>query len=134
MILVFYQGITRACPIRASDLFSGIYYSLSAWMANDTTDDIITLTQYTCTNNRTSSVVHLSPTLLKLVLLCDCVAVKTPCWPGIEIPPGLFLLSTSCSASFHLCSPHLLLSQCVLAIIPSFYPTLCMAALVCMAV
>lgn len=68
-------------------------------------------------------------------VLKDCVAVKTRCWQGTEIPPALPRLSTSCFASFHLSARHIsFFSLCVLAIVPNFYPALCMAALVCMAV
>lgn len=67
-------------------------------------------------------------------VLKDCVAVKTLCLPGIEIPPGLSLLSTSCFASFNLSALHISFFLSVLAIVTNFYPALCMAALVCMAV
>lgn len=40
-------------------------------------------------------------------VLRDCVAVKTHCWPGIEISPGLSRLSTSCSVSFHPFALHI---------------------------
>ena len=98
---------------------------MSARMANDTTD-VKAETNYPLQHHHTYTG-HTELTELGggggahqsyfvkagFAVLRDCVAVKTLCWPGIEIPPEPPLLSTSCSASFHLSALHISFFLCV---------------------